>query len=98
MRALLEGNDVPDNAPTNGEAMADYVIEHYDAMLSLYGVESGLRQARKHLGWYLDRHAPGLSQALRSAILTSLDPDEVIRTLRSAFIAAAEFEPARTAA
>ena len=27
-------------------------------MLSLYGIESGLRQARKHLGWYLDRHAP----------------------------------------
>ena len=78
--------------------MADYVIEHYDDMLSLYGVESGLRQARKHLGWYLDRHAPGLSQALRSAIMTSLDPAEVIRTLRTAFIAAAEFEPARTAA
>ena len=78
--------------------MADYVIEHYEEMLSLYGVESGLRQARKHLGWYLDRHAPGLSRALRSTIMTSLDPAEVIRSLARAFLAAAEFEPARTAA
>ncbi|MGH8515354.1 MAG: tRNA dihydrouridine synthase DusB, partial [Gammaproteobacteria bacterium] len=27
------------------------VIEHYQAMLSHYGVEAGLRIARKHLGW-----------------------------------------------
>jgi tRNA-dihydrouridine synthase B len=92
------GGEVPVNAPANGEAMADYIVEHYEAMLSLYGVESGLRQARKHLGWYLGRHAPDLSQALRSAIMTSLDPADVIRTFRSVFIAAAEFEPARTAA
>jgi tRNA-dihydrouridine synthase B len=90
------GSEASGNAPATGEAMAEYVIEHYDAMLSLYGVESGLRQARKHLGWYLDRHAPGLAPALRGAIMTSLDPAEVIRTLRTAFIAAAE--PARTAA
>ena len=45
-------------APSGREAMADYVVAHYEDMLALYGVESGLRQARKHLGWYLDRHAP----------------------------------------
>ncbi len=28
--------------------------EHYDGLLSLYGRETGLRHARKHLGWYLD--------------------------------------------
>ena len=44
--------------PTDGD-LADYVVAHYEDMLSLYGVESGLRQARKHLGWYLDRHARG---------------------------------------
>ena len=93
-----QGNGDSGNAPADREAMADYVVDHYDEMLSLYGVESGLRQARKHLGWYLDRHAAGLSPALRSTILTSFDPAEVIRTLRSAFIAAAQVEPARTAA
>jgi tRNA-dihydrouridine synthase B len=78
--------------------MADYVVDHYEEMLALYGTESGLRQARKHLGWYLDRHAPGLSPMLRSTIMTSLDPAEVIQTLRAAFVAAAEVEPVRAAA
>jgi nifR3 family TIM-barrel protein len=91
------GRDDAGNVPANGAAMADYVIEHYEDMLALYGVESGLRQARKHLGWYLDRHAPG-GGALRSTIMTSLDPAEVIRSLGAAFIAATEFEPLRTAA
>ncbi|WP_245414985.1 tRNA dihydrouridine synthase [Aureimonas flava] len=34
---------------------ADLVLDHYDAMLDFYGPQAGLRQARKHLGWYLDR-------------------------------------------
>jgi nifR3 family TIM-barrel protein len=85
------------SAPATGEEMADYVVEHYEEMLALYGIEGGLRQARKHLGWYLDRHAPDLG-GLRGAIMTSLDPAEVIRGLRTAFVAAAEFEPVRTAA
>jgi len=83
--------------PANGEALADYVIAHYEDMLALYGAESGLRHARKHLGWYLDRHAPGIG-ASRGAIMTSLDPSEVISRLRTAFVAAAEFQPVRTAA
>jgi tRNA-dihydrouridine synthase B len=90
--------DISSSAPAIGEAMADYVVEHYEDMLTLYGVESGLRQARKHLGWYLDRHASGLSSAQRSTIMTSLDPSEVIRGLRTAFVTAADFEPVRTAA
>ena len=28
------------------------VLEHYDAMLSHYGIEVGIRMAKKHLGWY----------------------------------------------
>ncbi|HEY6631684.1 MAG TPA: tRNA dihydrouridine synthase DusB [Rhizobiaceae bacterium] len=90
-------DDAAGNAPASGEAMAEYVIAHYEDMLTLYGVESGLRHARKHLGWYLDRHAPGIG-ALRGAIMTSLDPTEVIRGLRTAFVAATEFDPVRTAA
>lgn len=73
------------SAPASGEATGEYVVEHYEDMLALYGVESGLRQARKHLGWYLDRHASGAGAPLRSAIMTSLDPAEVIRGLRLAF-------------
>lgn len=90
-------NDAVNSAPAGGQAMADYVAGHYEDMLALYGVDSGLRQARKHLGWYLDRHAPGLG-ALRSAVMTSFDPAEVIRGLRAAFAASSDIGPARTAA
>jgi nifR3 family TIM-barrel protein len=68
-----------------GRSLADYIISHYEDMLSLYGVESGLRQARKHLGWYLDRHAPSTGDERRRLILTSFDPKEVVAALRSAF-------------
>ncbi len=32
------------------------VLEHYDAMLSLYGTENGAKVARKHVGWYASGH------------------------------------------
>ena len=66
-------------------SLADYVVAHYEDMLALYGVESGLRQARKHLGWYLDRHAAGVADDRRKAILTSFEPASVIAVLREAF-------------
>jgi tRNA-dihydrouridine synthase B len=28
------------------------ITEHYDAMLSHYGIETGVNMARKHIGWY----------------------------------------------
>ncbi|MEP9374216.1 tRNA dihydrouridine synthase DusB [Mesorhizobium sp. KR1-2] len=72
------------DVPRSAEELTNYVIAHYEDMLALYGVESGLRQARKHLGWYLDRHAAATSQELRKAVMTSLDPAVVIRGLREA--------------
>jgi tRNA-dihydrouridine synthase B len=71
--------------PRDPDALAGYVIAHYEDMLSLYGIDSGLRQARKHLAWYLDRHAAGLAAELRRTILTSTDPRTVIQALRAAF-------------
>lgn len=34
------------------------IKSHYDAMLALYGRELGKRNARKHLGWYVERLVP----------------------------------------
>ena len=85
-------------APPALDAMGDYVVAHYEDMLTLYGLESGLRQARKHLGWYLDRHAAGVSPELRSAVMTSTDPVLVKHSLREAFARAPELLLARTAA
>lgn len=66
-----------------GDAMADMVAGHYEAMLSFYGPSLGLRCARKHLGWYMDTGRT--PDALRHAIVTSDDPAQVLRLLRDAF-------------
>jgi nifR3 family TIM-barrel protein len=78
------GGKPAQSVPDSRAALIDYVAGHYEAMLLLYGVESGLRQARKHLGWYLDRHAPEVDAGLRGSILTATDPALVIRLLHDA--------------
>ena len=71
--------------PGSASEMTDYVASHYEDMLSLYGVESGVRQARKHLGWYIDRHAPWCDPEIRKSIMTGFDPATVSRMLGTAF-------------
>lgn len=78
-----------DDVPQDGQAFADYVVNHYEAMLSLYGADTGVRHSRKHLGWYLDRHAPWTDAALRTAIMTGTEPSVVIGHIRRAFEAEA---------
>lgn len=53
--------------------IAEIFAEHYETMLEFYGVEVGLRHARKHVAWYLDRFAAGMASAGKAAILTSTD-------------------------
>jgi tRNA-dihydrouridine synthase B len=65
-----------------GAALADMILGHYDDMLGYYGRDLGLRMARKHLGWYLEK--AGLDHA-REPILTSTDPAAVIRQIRDVF-------------
>jgi nifR3 family TIM-barrel protein len=85
--AYAAGAAEPAAVPASAAALSDYVASHYEAMLSLYGVESGVRKARKHLGWYLDRHAPDAGPALRQAIMTAADPARVLGLLREALLA-----------
>ncbi|MFD2057251.1 tRNA dihydrouridine synthase DusB [Mesorhizobium calcicola] len=82
--AAAAGETAP-KVPRGLTALADYVVAHYEDILALYGVESGLRQARKHLGWYLDRHAGGIADDSRKAILTIFEPARVIALLRDVF-------------
>jgi tRNA-dihydrouridine synthase B len=77
---------------------ADYLVAHYEDMLSLYGVGQGLRHARKHLGWYLDRHCPGRGAEIRAAIMTGTDPVRVTADIRAAFAAVDVTEPLRKSA
>ena len=74
----------PPTAPA-GAALVDLVSGHYEAMLDHYGVAVGVRAARKHLGWYLDRLDPPPARALRQAVLTASEPRTVMRLIRAAF-------------
>jgi tRNA-dihydrouridine synthase B len=63
----------------------------YGEMLGLYGVEVGLRHARKHLGWALGTAAEcsgapdDLLKLQRNRVLTATDPAFVLRALAEAF-------------
>lgn len=81
---MAAGLPAPDVPATTAEISA-YVAAHYEDMLSLYGSHIGVRQARKHLGWYLDRHAHGASPAIRREILTAVEPSVVLKLLNTAF-------------
>ena len=65
-----------------GAALVDLMARHYEDMLAFYGITLGLRMARKHLGWYLDRVA--VPTAFRHAILTADDPRAVLRMVQDA--------------
>ena len=78
--------------------IGDLVVEHYEAMLSLYGNEAGLRHARKHLGWYLERNAPDLGRDEKAAIMVAKDSADVARRMKAALDSTADASSGRIAA
>ena len=68
------------------DVVAATAVEHYRMMLDFYGVEAGLRHARKHVGWYLGHYAPDLPGAVKAEIMTARDSDFVARRLEAAIL------------
>lgn len=77
--AQLAGRE-PEAAPT-GPELAELVAEHYDAMLTDYGTQLGVRVARKHLDWYLEAANIVLEKPVRGQLLNELEPTEVTRMI-----------------
>jgi tRNA-dihydrouridine synthase B len=71
----------------SGQQMADpsldsqltLILEHYHWMLELYGEDTGVKMARKHLGWYT-RGLPG-SASFRNMVNFVDDAGEVMKQL-----------------
>jgi len=85
--------------PVTGTEIASVIEEHYRATLRHYGRELGVRQFRKHLGWYLDRIPVLPSPDIRSRILTETCPDQVMHLCRLALTSdETERNPKREAA
>lgn len=73
------------SVPRTAMQIADYVVSHYEDMLGFYGVGIGARQARKHLGWYIDRFAQTITAVQRRQVMTESEPSRVIRQLKQVF-------------
>ena len=59
------------------------LLEHHEAMLSFYGRDLGVRVARKHLAWALER-VPG-ARPVRDSVVRLDDPAAVRRALGEGF-------------
>src|SRR3546814_11181842 len=61
----------------------EVMLEHYEALLTLYGRHNGVRIARKHLGWY----ARGIDGAadFRARMNGEDDPARVVAMIRAHF-------------
>ncbi|MEL7543985.1 MAG: tRNA dihydrouridine synthase DusB [Pseudomonadota bacterium] len=70
--------------------MAELVVAHFEDMLGTYGSFLGIRNARKHLGWYVARaHGDGEQAKYWRAVLCQSDDANVLRRqIRSCFAAA----------
>jgi tRNA-dihydrouridine synthase B len=74
----------PAAAPA-GRALGALVAEHYDAILTESGTEIGVRVARKHLGWYLEAAGIVPPDQVRTRLLTSASPAEVLELVDTLF-------------
>ena len=90
----LDGSEVRRD-PTLAEQY-DLIVEHYGMMLDHYGEMTGVRMARKHLGWYT-KGLPG-SAEFRNKVNFVDDAREVVAMLRDFYAPLIEGEPERRAA
>jgi len=84
INAALRGLRVP-KTPT-GDELAALIIAHYQAMLSSYGRQSGVRVARKHLKYYLE--AAGVQ--MPKNLLRENDPSRVLEMIAELLAAPAQ--------
>jgi tRNA-dihydrouridine synthase len=57
----------------------EIVLQHFEDMLEHYGLQSGVRNARKHLGWYIEEASGTGDEARhwRGQLCREDDPREV---------------------
>jgi tRNA-dihydrouridine synthase B len=77
MSDLAGGGHKPD--PSMDEQLST-ILQQYDAMQSLYGAQTGVNLARKHIGWYT-KGLPG-SAEFRNRVNAQDDPKVVVGMLQ----------------
>lgn len=71
----------------DGFDLAQYIQDHYQAMIDHYGERVGARHARKHLNWYIERHLGRelLASEERRALMAATQADEAIELIALLF-------------
>lgn len=89
--ALAGGDDGETAVPALAE-QSRIARGHVEAMLTHYGDFLGLRNARKHMGWYLETsgHRCGSLKAWRRRICTEEDPQRALSLLDAFYSSAPE--------
>jgi tRNA-dihydrouridine synthase B len=90
IEALLAGNPVP--AEPSAAETRDIIAVHLRDLYAFYGVEAGVRIARKHIGWYC-RERPH-AQAFRQSIMQVDSAERQLDAVRAFFDAQQEAEAA----
>jgi tRNA-dihydrouridine synthase B len=86
---LRSGKKMPD---PNLTIQLETIIEHYEEMLVHYGVEAGVKIARKHLGWYT-KGLPA-SAEFRQRVNHMDNPENVKTALKEFYLPLIEMEAA----
>ena len=91
--ANLLKNQSPGPAPTD---LSEIVTTHYEDMLSHYGLDTGVRCARKHLGWYVERATADAAtkKQWRQRLCTQDNPRQVLRLIRDFYAVLGEAQAA----
>ncbi|MFN3745891.1 MAG: tRNA dihydrouridine synthase DusB [Hyphomicrobiaceae bacterium] len=85
-----------DPGPPPLDAQCEMAVAHVEAMLSHYGACLGLRNARKHIGWYLEKSGapPAAVKANRQRLCTETDPARLLAGLARFYASAPHVEGA----
>jgi tRNA-dihydrouridine synthase B len=80
---LLHGRSAPERSR---QELRDIMLTHLEAIYAFYGEETGVRIARKHLGWYLRSALADCNWAstLRPVLMAASSTAEQFALLRAA--------------
>jgi tRNA-dihydrouridine synthase B len=81
VNAYLADEKIP--APLLHERISQIILQHLESLYAFYGEYTGVRMARKHLGWYCLRQSG--AHALRSELLAATDSASQYEAARRGF-------------
>jgi tRNA-dihydrouridine synthase B len=81
VNAYLANEKIP--APLLHERISQIILQHLESLYAFYGEYTGVRMARKHLGWYCLRQAG--AEALRRELLAATDSASQYAAARRGF-------------